>query len=43
MVVSEVIVISCGGMIFYVVVVVWGMGICCVIGCESLIVNEEVK
>lgn len=43
MVWSNVILIVYGGMIFYVVVVVCGMGKCCIVGCVEFIINEKDK
>ncbi|MED3794350.1 pyruvate, phosphate dikinase [Niallia alba] len=43
MIVSEAIVTSRGGMTSHAAVVARGMGTCCITGCESLTVNEELK
>jgi len=43
MVVSEAIVTSRGGMTSHAAVVARGMGVCCVVGCESLKINEFIK
>jgi len=43
MIVSEAIVTSRGGMTSHAAVVARGMGVCCVVGCESLKVNESAK
>ena len=43
MVISEAIVTSRGGMTSHAAVVARGMGVCCVVGCESLKVNEFIK
>ena len=41
MVVSEAIVTSRGGMTSHAAVVARGMGVCCVVGCEQLTINEN--
>ena len=43
MVVSEAIVTSRGGMTSHAAVVARGMGVCCVVGCEQLTINEKLK
>lgn len=43
MLVSEAIVTSRGGMTSHAAVVARGMGVCCVVGCEALNVNEKLK
>jgi len=43
MIVSEAIVTSRGGMTSHAAVVARGMGVCCVVGCEELEVNESKK
>ncbi|MDR0921489.1 MAG: pyruvate, phosphate dikinase [Lactobacillales bacterium] len=43
MVISEAIVTSRGGMTSHAAVVARGMGVCCVVGCEELLINEEAK
>ena len=43
MIISEAIVTSRGGMTSHAAVVARGMGVCCVVGCESLKVNEFIK
>ena len=43
MIVSEAIVTSRGGMTSHAAVVARGMGVCCIVGCESLKVNEFMK
>jgi pyruvate phosphate dikinase (EC 2.7.9.1) len=43
MVVSEAIVTSRGGMTSHAAVVARGMGVCCVVGCEQLTINEKIK
>lgn len=43
MIVSEAIVTSRGGMTSHAAVVARGMGVCCVVGCEQLTINEKLK
>lgn len=43
MIVSEAIVTSRGGMTSHAAVVARGMGVCCVVGCEQLSINEKQK
>ncbi len=43
MIVSEAIVTSRGGMTSHAAVVARGMGVCCVVGCEQLTINEKSK
>ena len=43
MIVSEAIVTSRGGMTSHAAVVARGMGVCCVVGCESLKINDFIK
>jgi pyruvate,orthophosphate dikinase len=43
MIVSEAIVTSRGGMTSHAAVVARGMGVCCVVGCETLNINEDLK
>jgi len=43
MIASEAVITSRGGMTSHAAVVARGMGVCCVVGCESLKVNEFIK
>jgi len=43
MIASEAIITSRGGMTSHAAVVARGMGVCCVVGCESLKINEFIK